>query len=121
MGSRFTEDKHRMAVVMKELARRGISFLDSKTTPHSAGPEQAGRFGVKLTMRNVFLDNKDDFNYISGQLRQTEEIARSKGYAVAIGHPKAQTYLALKAWLPTVKGKGLRLVHLSELSKHINP
>lgn len=121
MGSRFTEDKHRMAVVMKELARRGIGFLDSKTTPHSAGPEQAGRFGVKLTMRNVFLDNKDDFNYISGQLRQTEEIARSKGYAVAIGHPKAQTYLALKAWLPTVKGKGLRLVHLSELSKHINP
>ena len=49
--------------------------------------------------------NRDDFNYISGQLRQTEEIARSKGYAVAIGHPKAQTYLALKAWLPTVKGK----------------
>lgn len=121
MGSRFTEDKHRMAVVMKELARRGISFLDSKTTPHSAGPEQAGRFGVKLTMRNVFLDNKDDFDYITGQLKQTEEIARSKGYAVAIGHPKAQTYLALKAWLPTVKGKGLRLVHLSELSKHINP
>lgn len=121
MGSRFTEDKHRMAVVMKELARRGISFLDSKTTPHSVGPEQARRFGVKLTMRNVFLDNKDDFNYISGQLRQTEEIARSKGYAVAIGHPKAQTYLALKAWLPTVQGKGLRLVHLSELSKHITP
>lgn len=121
MGSRFTEDKHRMAVVMKELSRRGIGFLDSKTTPRSAGPEQAGRFGVKLTMRNVFLDNRDDFDYITGQLKQTEEIARSKGYAVAIGHPKAQTYLALKAWLPTVRGKGLRLVHISELSEHVTP
>lgn len=120
MGSKFTEDKHRMAVVMKELARRKIIFLDSKTTPRSAGPEQAVRFGVRLTMRNVFLDNKDDFKYITGQLKQTEEIARAKGYAVAIGHPKAQTYLALKAWLPTVKGKGLRLVTISELSKHIN-
>lgn len=120
MGSRITEDKHRMAVVMKELAARKIGFLDSKTTPHSAAPEQARRFGIDLTMRNVFLDNKDDFDYITKQLKQTEEIARKRGYAIAIGHPKAQTYQALKAWLPTVKDKGFRLVKISELSEYIN-
>lgn len=120
MGSRITEDKHRMAVVMKELAARKIGFLDSKTTPHSAAPEQARRFGIDLTMRNVFLDNKDDFDYITKQLKQTEEIASKRGYAIAIGHPKAQTYQALKAWLPTVKDKGFRLVKISELSKYIN-
>lgn len=120
MGSRITEDKHRMAVVMKELAVRKIGFLDSKTTPHSAAPEQARRFGIDLTMRNVFLDNKDDFDYITKQLKQTEEIARKRGYAIAIGHPKAQTYQALKAWLPTVKDKGFRLVKISELSEYIN-
>lgn len=120
MGSRITEDKHRMAVVMKELAARKIGFLDSKTTPHSAAPEQARRFGIDLTMRNVFLDNKDDFDYITKQLKQTEEIARKRGYAIAIGHPKAQTYQALKAWLPMVKDKGFRLVKISELSEYIN-
>ena len=70
-------------------------------------------------MRNVFLDNKDDFDYITKQLHQTEEIARRNGYAIAIGHPKAQTYNALKAWLPTLKNKGIMLLHLSELSKRI--
>ena len=119
MGSKFTEDKHRMAIVMKELSKRKIAFLDSKTTPKSAGPKQAKRFNVSLTMRNVFLDNKDDFDYITKQLHQTEEIARRNGYAIAIGHPKAQTYNALKAWLPTLKNKGIMLLHLSELSKRI--
>ena len=119
MGRKFTEDKHRMAIVMKELAKRKIAFLDSKTTPKSAGPKQAKRFGVSLTMRNVFLDNKDDFDYITKQLHQTEEIARKNGYAIAIGHPKAQTYRALKVWLPTLKKKGIMLLHLTELSKRI--
>ena len=115
MGSKFTEDKHRMTIVMEELAQRDLIFLDSKTTSHSTGAEEAKRHGVKYAERNVFLDNKDDFNYIMGQLRQTEEIARSHGHAIAIGHPKEQTYLALKAWLPTLKEKGFHLVPLSKI------
>ena len=117
MGSKFTEDKHRMAIVMQELAARNLIFLDSKTTSHSVGAEEAKRFNVRLAERNVFLDNKDDFNYIMGQLRQTEQIARSRGHAIAIGHPKEQTYLALKAWLPTLEEKGLQLVPLSKMVK----
>ena len=120
MGSKFTEDKHRMAIVIKELAKRDLIFLDSKTTSNSAGPELAARFGLKFAERNVFLDNNDDFNYIMGQLRQTEQIARTNGYAIAIGHPKEQTYLALKAWLPTLPEKGLHLVPLSDIVKAIN-
>ncbi len=119
MGSKFTEDKHRMSIVMEELAERNLIFLDSKTTSHSASAEEAAHFGVKLVERNVFLDNKDDFNYIMGQLRQTEEIARTRGHAIAIGHPKEQTYLTLKAWLPTLKEKGIRLVPLSKMVKLI--
>lgn len=115
MGSRFTEDAKRLGVVMRELKKRRLFFLDSKTTPHSAGLDAARKAGVKYVARNVFLDNKDDFDYIIGQLKQVERIARQNGYAIAIGHPKAQTYLALKAWLPHLPEKGIRLVHLSEI------
>lgn len=117
MGSKFTEDPHRMAIVMEELAKRNLIFLDSKTTSHSVGPSEAKRHGVKLAERNVFLDNKDNFDYIMGQLHQAEKIARSRGYVIAIGHPKAQTYEALKAWLPTLEEKGLKLVPLSKIVK----
>ena len=119
MGSKFTEDKHRMDIVMKELSKHNLIFLDSVTTQHSAAPSSAADNGVKILVRNVFLDNKDDFDYITAQLHLTERIARQNGYAIAIGHPKEQTYKALKAWLPTLDTKGLRLVKLSKILEHM--
>lgn len=120
MGSKFTEDEERMNVVMKELSARNLFFLDSKTTSKSVGEKTASQNNVKYVSRNVFLDNRDKFDYVMRQLRQVEKIARQKGYAIAIGHPKAQTYNALKVWLPTVKSRGLKLVPLSHIVKISN-
>jgi len=117
MGSRFTEDKERLGIVMKELKRRNLFFLDSKTTPRSAGLSAAKEAGVSYIARNVFIDNKDEFDYIVAQLEQSARIARQNGRAIAIGHPKAQTYKALKNWLPKLQKRGIRLVHLSEMTE----
>ena len=115
MGSRFTEDDKRMNVVMQKLAQKNLFFLDSKTTAHSVAQEAAKKNNVRYVSRNVFLDNEDKFDYIIRQLQKTEIIARKKGYAVAIGHPKEQTFKALKVWLPTLKSRGIRLVPLSKI------
>ena len=120
MGSKFTEDEERMNVVMQELAKKNLFFLDSKTTAKSVGEKTADKNKVKYISRNVFLDNKDKFDYIMRQLHQVEKIARQNGYAVAIGHPKAQTHNALKVWLPTLKSRNIRLVHLSEIVDILN-
>ncbi len=115
MGSKFTEYADKLNPVMKILAQHNMFFLDSKTTPHSQVKSVAEKYKVPYLSRHVFLDNNNDFNYITGQLQHTEKLARKNGYAIAIGHPKSQTYFALKAWLPTLKEKGIRLVHLTEL------
>ena len=57
---------------------------------------------------------------IKRYMEQTVEFARKNGYAVAIGHPKSQTYEALKTWLPTLPGKNIKLVHMSEVVKVLN-
>lgn len=115
MGSKFTEDKRVMSDIMKILKAHDLFFLDSKTTAKSVGGEVAKIYGVRYATRHVFLDNKNEKNYILGQLNQAEKIANKNGYAVAIGHPKSQTYAALKEWLPTLDDKGLKLVHMSEI------
>lgn len=115
MGSKFTEDKERLEYVMNILKQRGMFFLDSKTTAKSKGKELAEVDGVDYAARDVFLDNENDYAYIMRQLEKTEKIARKKGFAVAIGHPKSQTYLALKDWLKTLPDKGVKLVHVSEI------
>lgn len=115
MGSKFTEDKERLGYVMNILKQRGMFFLDSKTTAKSKGKELAEVDGVDYAARDVFLDNENDYAYIMKQLEKTEKIARKKGFAVAICHPKSQTYLALKDWLDTLPDKGVKLVHVSEI------
>ena len=115
MGSKFTEDKERLGYVMNILKQRGMFFLDSKTTASSKGKELAVADGVDYAARDVFLDNENDYAYIMKQLEKTEKIAKKKGFAVAICHPKSQTYLALKDWLNTLPDKGVKLVHVSEI------
>lgn len=115
MGSKFTEDKERLGYVMNILKQRGMFFLDSKTTASSKGKELAEVDGVDYAARDVFLDNENDYAYIMKQLEKTEKIAKKKGFAVAICHPKSQTYLALKDWLNTLPDKGVKLVHVSEI------
>lgn len=120
MGSKLTEDSQRMGAVMEVLNEKGLFFLDSKTSPKSVGREAAGKFSVPYVTRNVFLDNENNFEYISKQLALTEKIAARNGYAVAICHPKSQTYLALKAWLEELPRKNFKLVHLSEIVRDVN-
>ncbi len=110
MGSKFTAYAPGMQVVMEELRRRGLLFIDSLTTDHSVGLALAQRAGVPTAGRNVFLDNEADLAAVNAQLSKLEEIARKKGNAIAIGHPRDATIAALAAWLPTLARKGLVLV-----------
>ncbi|MFV0626209.1 MAG: divergent polysaccharide deacetylase family protein [Alphaproteobacteria bacterium] len=120
MGSKFTESETKMEIVMKILKERDLFFLDSRTSNKSVGKTVANKFDVKYVNRNIFLDNVNEYNYIMGQLEASEKVARKKGYAIAIGHPKSQTYLALKDWLPKASQKGFKLVHLSEIVDVLN-
>ena len=115
MGSLFTEHAEKLAPVMKSLAENHLFFLDSKTTAQSKVEEVAQEYGVPYLSRNVFLDNENDLAYILQQLEKTEKIAKEKGYAVAIGHPKTKTVEALGLWLKTLDDKNLVLVPLSQM------
>lgn len=110
MGSKFTAYGPGMTLVMEELRRRGLLFIDSLTTDHSVGLELAHRYGVPTAGRNVFLDNAGDLISVDSQLTKTEEIARRRGNVIAIGHPRDATIQALAAWLPTLEKKGFVLV-----------
>jgi len=121
MGSRFTTDAAGMKIVMEELAKRGLMFLDSVTTQRSVGMEEARRHGVAALARDVFIDNEETFDAVTAQLRKTEQVARKQGYAVAIGHPHDATIDALAAWLPTLKDKGLVLMPISAILRRQYP
>lgn len=91
MGSRFTRDVRAMTVVFEELNRRGLYFLDSRTDPATACDEAARRTRSRFLERDIFLDNDPARPAIEGMLLKALELARDRGCAIAIGHPRVAT------------------------------
>ena len=121
MGSKLTEDKSRMMAIMETLKQYNLFFLDSKTSPNSQAEDAAAEIGIAYAHRHVFIDNNNDKEYILGQLSIAEKLAHRNGYAIAIGHPKSQTYEALKEWLPSLDEKGIILEPLSKIVNILHP
>ena len=115
MGSRFSADAAGLEVVMAELRRHGLYFLDSRTNPASLAERRARAAGLPASARNVFLDHDPDQGAIDRQLALVERIARRNGDVIAIGHPYPTTLAALEAWLPGLERRGFRLARVSEV------
>ncbi len=113
MGSKFSNHRDGIEIVMEELRERDMFFLDSKTIQSSIAEKVAHEYAVPATHRNVFLDHEDGARFVETALREVERIARKNGSVVAIGHPKKATIDGLNKWIPTLKKKGFRLVKLS--------
>ena len=63
----------------------------------------------------MFLDNNPALPAVQRQLADLEAVAKRRGWAVAIGHPKDGTLDALAAWLPRLAERGVVLVPLSHI------
>jgi len=117
MGSKFTANRTAMTTVIKEIKRRGLLFLDSRTSGRTVGAKLARKMGVPVAERNIFIDHENTIEAVHAQLRKVEQFARSKGAVIAIGHPRDVTIRALQEWLVGIEAKGFKLVPLTTIVK----
>jgi polysaccharide deacetylase 2 family uncharacterized protein YibQ len=115
MGSRLMEDPGKVRIIMKELKRRGLFFLDSRTTPQTMGLQIAESIGVRATERSLFLDHSQDPEEIKRQLEKLAQLSLETGKAIGIGHPHPSTLKSLKEMIPRMKEKGIEIVPLSSV------
>jgi polysaccharide deacetylase 2 family uncharacterized protein YibQ len=115
-GSRATADPGLMDAVMRALARRGMFFIDSRTTVQTVAYDTAERDGVRAAFRKVFLDDTPTREAILRQLELAARDAKRLGWAIAIGHPHPATIAALGEGLPRLEASGIRLVFASDLA-----
>ena len=107
------EDSEKIKIVFSELKRRGLFFLDSRTTPQTIGLQVAQSVGLKATERSIFIDNSSADEDIKQQLERLIQLSLSKGKAIAIGHPHPSTLKSLKEMIPKMKEMGIEIVPLS--------
>jgi polysaccharide deacetylase 2 family uncharacterized protein YibQ len=116
-GSRATADAALMAKLMPELRRRGLFFIDSRTTAATVAYDAAERAGVRSASRKVFLDDNASREAILSQLDLAARDAARDGFAIAIGHPHPATIAALAEGTPRLEARGVRFVFVSDVVK----
>jgi polysaccharide deacetylase 2 family uncharacterized protein YibQ len=86
MGSLFTENQEKMAIVMKALQEKGAFFIDSRTSPRSRAAEAARQTGIPFAKRDLFVDGMPGGEALNRIIRLTETADPAQP-PVVIGHP----------------------------------
>lgn len=114
MGSKMSENSAHMNQILSILKKRGLYYIDSRTTPKSRSLSSARLFEVPFAERDIFLDHVPEAVFIRGQLKRLVDIAGKNGKAVGIAHPYPVTRQVLAEELPELKQK-VRLAVASEV------
>jgi polysaccharide deacetylase 2 family uncharacterized protein YibQ len=114
MGSYFSENYQKMKIVIGELKKQDLFYVDSRTTNRTVAYEVAKEMGVPAAKKSVFLDNDLSREAISYQLERLMAIARYSGESVGIGHPHKETLEILYEYLDKLKTEFI-VVPVSEL------
>ena len=117
MGSRFTENKEKMTVVLSELKTRALYFVDSRTSRKSVAYDLAKEMEIRTACRDIFLDNDLSEGALGIQMDRLLNLARHNGHAIGIGHPHKETLGFLTRLQLSLKDK-VEVVPVSGLVSH---
>jgi polysaccharide deacetylase 2 family uncharacterized protein YibQ len=117
MGSLITSNPEVMHRLLDLVKKAGLFFIDSKTIPETVGFDLARGMKIKTIIRDVFLDDEQNYTHSSSQIKNLVELAKKNGCALAIGHPFASTLAALRDAIPWLKTQKIAIVFVSELLK----
>ncbi len=116
MGSRATESPELMARVMEVLSARNMFFLDSMTSPKSAGVKAAQKAGIPYAARDVFIDNEKTVESVENRIGVAVAQAKKTGRAIIIGHGRPETLEALKRRTEKFSEAGIKIVPVTDLA-----
>ena len=95
-GSRFTSDFDAMDKAYRALIEQGFVFVDSKTIAQTAVARAAKKHNQPYISRDIFLDDDPSASAVRRELAVAVNLAKKRGYAIAIGHPKKNTIAVIK-------------------------
>ena len=119
MGSAATADPDIVRALAHAAGDHKLWILDSRTTADTQVCAVARENGVSCLERDVFLDDPQDPVTVDYRLQEAAKLARDRGWAIAIGHPRQETVRALRSLAQ--HGADVELVPLSVLYEHVGP
>lgn len=113
MGGRFLADPDALEPVMRDLAARGVMFLDDGTSARSLTGQFAKTLGMPFAASDMVLDATQERGYILAKLDDLERIARRNGTAIGVASAFEVSVNAIATWAEEAKARGIEIVSAS--------
>lgn len=114
LGQRFTAEMGAFAPVLREIAGRGLIFMDEGSSPRSLTAAIAKGAQIPALRADVALDVARPGGIEAG-LSELEALARKQGFAIGSATALPPMLDALQRWSAGLEGRGIALVPLTAL------
>jgi polysaccharide deacetylase 2 family uncharacterized protein YibQ len=110
MGARFTASEPSFGPILREIAKRGLIFVDDGANPRSLAGRIAGANNLPYVQADVILDSVPTPADIDRALGRLEMAARERGSAVGIASALPVSIDHIAKWAKAAESRGLLLV-----------
>ena len=115
MGARFTENEAALSPILRDVAKRGLLYLDDGTSPKSVAAQIAGSIQAPFLKADLVIDTAPNWSEIDAALAKLEAIAAEHGSAVGIASASPVAIERIARWAKAAESRGIKLVPLSVL------
>lgn len=113
LGGRFLSDADALEPVLRDIAGRGLLFLDDGSSAQSLTEKIAKPLQLPHGFADLTLDGQLDKVEILKKLDELERIAQRKGFAIGSASAFDESVEAIQQWVGEVGNRGIEIVGVS--------
>ena len=113
MGSRFTASDQALSPILREVAKRGLIYVDDGSSSRSVASQIAGANNLLFAKAEIVLDKLPAPTEIDRALARLEMTAREHGSAIGYATASPATIARIGEWAQKLNGRGFVLVPIS--------
>lgn len=116
MGGRFLSSADALEPVMRDVASRGLLFLDDASSAQSLSGTIAGAVSAPHAFADLQLDADLSRTAVLKKLDELERIARRNGTAIGIASAFDESVDAIREWCEEAGTRGIEIVGVASLA-----
>jgi hypothetical protein len=112
-GGRFAGERPDMEPILKDIAKRGLLYVDNRASAQSVAGAVAAETGLPFGAVSRQIDGDPSRAAVERRLGELEDIARHDGSAIGLGGAQPSVVESVIAWAQTLDMRGIALVPVS--------
>ncbi len=115
-GARLLSDADALEPLLRDVASRGLLFLDDGSSARSVSGSIAKAVELPHTFADMTLDAQLDKTAILQKLDDLERLAMRKGSAIGVASAFDESIDAIRQWVEEASNRGIEIVSISALA-----